>query len=268
MGTHDEINGAEPQNEFLSGFRIKSREISQGDEAQNVTQPKAGGGIASRKPASEQQNHTASNPYQLTQQINNDKRADYVGKDSVEKKSGTDFVKKIKSKLFHGKSNAEGKRQKIMMVMIPILFVVMVFLFRQVLSKPPQSTEGNTNENDAVAGVNKSSYGEIEWQIPDPLPLKIRNSSASEQNTSDNPGDETITGNIENGIMYVQSILYSNDNPSVVIGNKIIYLNQKVNGAAVVEIHKDYIVFEKDGKRWTQKVAEEIAPEKKDKEVH
>jgi len=67
MGTHNETNGAEPQNEFLSGFMIKNRAIPKNDE---------------------------------TRQINNDKRAENIGKDSVEKKSGTDFIQNMKSKLF------------------------------------------------------------------------------------------------------------------------------------------------------------------------
>jgi len=135
-------------------------------------------------------------------------------------------------------------------------------MFRQVLSKPPQTTEGVTDENNPVAAVKTSSGSDIDWTIPDPLPRKIKNPDTVRQDTPVSPGNEMFPGNTENEVLSVKSILFSPDNPSVVIGNKIIYLNQKIYDAVVVEIHQDYIVLEKEGKRWMQKIAEEIMPEK------
>ena len=68
--------------------------------------------------------------------------------------------------------------------------------------------------------------------------------------------------------MYVTSILYSTDKPSVVIGERIVYLNQEVNGAVIVEINTDNVVFEKEGRRWTQKLAEEMIQDSLDENLH
>lgn len=270
MGTQEDANKAEPQNEFLSGFKIKDRMVSQGEEEQRSFVTKAGkvdGDFTSKKSSPESQNRTETNPYRLTQQMSDNTPLEQISNDSFEKKAGTGFVQKLKDKLFQGKSDSIDTRQKVMVVMIPILFIIMIFIFRQVLSKPPKKTKGaNSNDKSALA-VNKSSDNDIEWTIPEPLPVKMRDPIKFRQRTPSSTAQENQSYNIENGIIYVQSIVYSDDKPSVVINNQIVHLNQEIFGAVVVEINKDHIVFEREGKRWTQKVAEEVPKENVAEEV-
>lgn len=249
MGTQDENNMAEPQNEFLSGFKLKNRMESRKDDTQKpvVNQAeKNDRSIPYKKPASESNSNIEMNKMGL------------VDNGSVGKKAGSGLLKKFKSKLPKGKSNQADAKQKIMVALIPVLFIVMIFMFRHVLSKPQQDAQGSIPGNETVSAVKKSSDNKIEWNIPEPLTIKKSTGAGAEQNTASGTGQENITNDAENGVIYIHSILYSSDKPSVVIGNKIVYLNQEINGAVVVEIHKDYVVFEKDSKRWTQKVAEQI----------
>ena len=58
-------------------------------------------------------------------------------------------------------------------------------------------------------------------------------------------------------IGWVNGILYSEDNPSVVLDKDIAYEGQIVHGVKVIKIHKDRVEFEKDGNRWEQKLKEE-----------
>ena len=48
--------------------------------------------------------------------------------------------------------------------------------------------------------------------------------------------------------------MYSEDNPTAVVGKKIVHVGEKVSGATVVGIDKDSVEFEMNGKEWTQKV--------------
>jgi hypothetical protein len=48
-------------------------------------------------------------------------------------------------------------------------------------------------------------------------------------------------------------ILYSEDKPTAIIGGKIAKEGDIINGMKVVEIHRDRVEFEKDGKKWTQR---------------
>ncbi len=249
MGTQDENNMAEPQNEFLSGFKLKNRMESHKDDTQKPVLnqgEKNDRSIPYKKNASESNSDIEINQMGL------------VDNDSVGKKAGSGLLKKYKSKLSKGKSNQADAKQKVMVALIPILFIVMIFMFRHVLSKPQQDAQGSVPGNETASAVKKSTDNNIEWNIPEPLSIKKNTGAGAEQNTANGTGQENTANDSENGVIYIHSILYSSDRPSVVIGNKIVYLNQEINGAVVVEIHKDYVVFEKDSKRWTQKIAEQI----------
>lgn len=52
----------------------------------------------------------------------------------------------------------------------------------------------------------------------------------------------------------LNGILYSEDSPSAIVGNKIVKEGDTVNGAKVIKINKDTVEFEKDGRTWTQKL--------------
>jgi hypothetical protein len=50
----------------------------------------------------------------------------------------------------------------------------------------------------------------------------------------------------------LKGILYSEDNPSALIGETIVREGDIINGVKVVKINKDTVEFEKDGEKWTQ----------------
>jgi type II secretory pathway component PulC len=51
----------------------------------------------------------------------------------------------------------------------------------------------------------------------------------------------------------LKGILYSEDNPSALIGETIVAEGDIINGVKVVKINKDTVEFEKDGEKWTQR---------------
>jgi len=52
----------------------------------------------------------------------------------------------------------------------------------------------------------------------------------------------------------VTGILYSEDEPSAVIGNRIVHEGDAFHGINIVKIYKDKVEFEKNGSRWTQSI--------------
>lgn len=50
----------------------------------------------------------------------------------------------------------------------------------------------------------------------------------------------------------VSGILYSEDEPSAVVGDQIVHEGDALHGINVVKIYKDKVEFEKNGQRWTQ----------------
>ncbi|OHB83473.1 MAG: hypothetical protein A2Z38_02055 [Planctomycetes bacterium RBG_19FT_COMBO_48_8] len=181
--------------------------------------------------------------------------------------TGDGLWQQIKDKLFTPKPGSSPTKQKAMIIMVPILAIIMIFAFRQILSKPPRKTKGAGIEDAPVVVTNVDSSHEIDWKIPEAIsviprdPIKLpgeTDAQNAEQNeTANKPKEEVII---------VRAIVYSNDKPSALIGTKIVYVGDKVNDATIVKINRDSIEFEKDENRWVQKVheVENIAVQKVD----
>ena len=169
------------------------------------------------------------------------------------------FWQQIKDKLFAPKPAVSQAKQKAMVIMIPILAVVMIFVLRQVLSKSPRNTEGAGTDDAPVVVADTDTDHEIDWKIPEPItiitrdPIKLPDESDT-QNTEQVEQNGT-TGEITAGMAVVRDIVYSEDKPSALIGSKIVYVGDVINGVTIVKIDRDSVEFEKNGNRWEQKVS-------------
>ena len=150
---------------------------------------------------------------------------------------------KIKDRLFALKPDVNAARQKIMAILVPVLSIILIFTFIQVLKTPSRGTNRPqiVEPSNAVAASNNK----IDWQIPAPYPTELRD-----------PMQFGLTAAAQGGTgrLIVKGIVYSEDNSSAIIGAQIVHEGEKVFGATIVNINKDSVEFEMDGKRWTQKV--------------
>jgi len=155
----------------------------------------------------------------------------------------------IEKKFFAPKPGVSATRQKVMAILIPALFLALIFVFVRVFGTAPRRVKG-AGKNNAVktaAGANKK----IDWQIPEPYPTTLRDPMHF------GPAGTTQAGG---GQLIVTGILYIDDNPSASsasIGNQIVREGEKILGATVVKINEDSVEFEMNGKTWTQKVQEQ-----------
>jgi len=165
----------------------------------------------------------------------------------------------IKDKLFTPKPGGSPTRQKAMVIMVPVLAIIMIFAFRQVLSKAPRKTKGAGTDDAPVVVSNADSGHDIDWKIPEPIsvmmrdPIKLPDESGT-QNVEQNGQQNGMTSKVTTGTMIIRDIVYSNDKPSAVIGSKIVYVGDKINDITIVKISRDSIEFERNGDRWEQNV--------------
>jgi outer membrane biosynthesis protein TonB len=152
-------------------------------------------------------------------------------------------LEQIKTKLFTPKPGVSPARQKAMVILVPTLFLIMIFAFSRVLSGPSPGSAGA--KTFGPSNTIAASKGEIDWQIPDTYPTTLRDPMQFGSVTTALNG----TGNL-----IVKGIVYSKEKPSAVIDNQIVHEGEKVSGATVVKINKDSVELEMNGKRWTQKV--------------
>ena len=164
---------------------------------------------------------------------------------------------RINDKFFPSTPGVSPTRQKAMVILIPVLAIVMIFMFRQVLSGSPRQTQAATDDQVPVVAAGKPSH-EIDWQIPDPLPAIERDpTKLPEQvavtNTSGAEPNQAVAAS-PNQVFDVRDIVYSKDKPSAVVNAHIVYVGHKVGDATVVQILRDGVEFERDGKKWVEKV--------------
>ncbi|MHC4555776.1 MAG: hypothetical protein ACYTFW_01150 [Planctomycetota bacterium] len=169
--------------------------------------------------------------------------------------TGPSFLQQIKDKLFTPKPGVSATRQKAMVVLVPVLAIAMIFVLRQVLSTAPRKTEGATENNTPV--VTADSDSEIDWQIPEPLPVAMRDPiKLPDQSNTQNEEQNGTTGETKTVIISVKDIVYSEDKPSAVIDGQIVHIGDKVHGATVIKIDRDGVELERDGERWEEKIHE------------
>ncbi len=166
--------------------------------------------------------------------------------------------RRISEKLRTPKPGAGSAKQRAMMLLIPILSIVLIFLFRQVLSKSPNRTSG-ANTTETPVAVKTDSDRAIEWKIPEPLPAVMRDpTKLSVQDEppaqSDNP--EPQVEPTKSKLIEVGAIVFSQDKPSAVVNGHIVHAGEVISGVTVLRIYRDSVEFEKNGKTWFQKVHE------------
>lgn len=159
------------------------------------------------------------------------------------------FWQQITDKLFTPKSGVSTTRQKAMVVMMPILFIALIFVLRQVFGTTARPTEAAAENNEpGVAAVTSDT--KIDWEIPEAYPTTLRDPIRFAPLAT----AQTETGTRVLVKLTVKGILYTEDNPSAVIGGRIVHEGEKIRDVTIVQINRDSVEFEMDGKKWTQKV--------------
>lgn len=151
------------------------------------------------------------------------------------------IIEKVKAKLLTSKQGAALGRQKIILLLSPVLAIVLLLVVVNAAKKSPGALVKSSNK--ATAAVLDSK---INWEIPQPIPANLRNPmvfgsvSTSEKGTAEGP--------------VVKGIVYSEDNSSAVVGDRIVSVGDTVAGATVVKINPDSVDFAMGDKKWSQKV--------------
>jgi len=169
---------------------------------------------------------------------------EYSANEKTAKTTWKQTLENIKLKLFAPKPGIDRKRQVTMAVMIPVLSIILIVALSHALmtAPPPAVTKADTIEH--ANAIARSGY-EPDWRIPEPYPTGLRDPMQIGPATA--ASSQTAT-------LRVKGIVYSQDNPSAVIGDKIVRQGDKIRGVTIVKINRDSVQFQLNGKTWTQKV--------------
>ncbi|TKJ36738.1 MAG: hypothetical protein CEE38_10565 [Planctomycetes bacterium B3_Pla] len=172
------------------------------------------------------------------------------------------FAQRIKDKLFTPKEGVSSARQKVMVVLVPVLAIVMIFVLIQVLGKSPSRAKADAGSDTTIVAIADSG-DEIDWKIPELLLVEMRGSrtlpgqddgKSSDPNGTRGPGQNGTTGKVKTAVLHVKDIVYSRDKPSAVIGNQIVYVGTTINGITIVKINRKSVEFKRGGETWVQNI--------------
>jgi len=147
----------------------------------------------------------------------------------------------VKAKLLTPKRGTSSAKHKMVILVAPVLLVVFILVVTQAIKKPAGTTAKPSNKASAAVAFN----GKINWELPAVIPDNLRNPMVF---GATGQGKETTSGPV------VKGIVYSEDNPCAVVGDRIVSAGDTVGGATIVKINPDSVEFTMGDKNWTQKV--------------
>jgi hypothetical protein len=147
----------------------------------------------------------------------------------------------VKTKLLNPKQGASQARQKVVILVAPILMVVFLLVVTQAFKKSPSTTATPSNRTSAAVAFS----GKINWELPAVIPDNLRDPMVF---GAAGQGRETTSGPV------VKGIVYSEDKSCAVVGDRIASVGDTVGGATIVKINPDSVEFTMGDKNWTQKI--------------
>ena len=162
------------------------------------------------------------------------------------------FWNQITTKLLTPKSGTSPMKQKVMVVMIPVLFIfLLIFVFKGGVFGTSANNVNAGEENSS--GVASSALNtQIEWKIPEPYPA----TTLRDPMRLGSVGRKTDqSGSGSSAKIKVKGILYSEDgSSSAIIDNRIVHEGEQIRGVNIIKINKENVEFESNGETWTLEV--------------
>ena len=162
------------------------------------------------------------------------------------------FWNQITTKLLTPKSGTSPMKQKVMVVMIPVLFIfLLIFVFKGgVFGTSANNVNAGEENSSGVASAALNT--QIEWKIPEPYPA----TTLRDPMRLGSVGRKTDqSGSGSSAKIKVKGILYSEDgSSSAIIDNRIVHEGDQIRGVNIIKINKENVEFESNGETWTLEV--------------
>ncbi len=156
------------------------------------------------------------------------------------------YWKKIQNKLFASKPGVDTKRQKTMVLLMPVLVIIFIFVAVRLSSQlSPKTSQAQSLGATEAGGSVAVSEKKINWQKPQTYPAALRDPMQASLSVAGQEGGSNLI---------VKGIVFSEDRASAVIGDQIVHEGDKISEITVVKINRDNVEFEINGKKWTQSV--------------
>jgi len=161
----------------------------------------------------------------------------------IKPKSHSSLWQQINTRISPAEQDISPTRQKTTLALMVLLLGVFIYVFAPLLKRPETASIAPAKPLHSAA-VAESDI-KIEWEIPRKYPKTLRDP----MNISSKKAADSDFENLN-----IKGIVYSQDNPSVIIGKQILHKNEEIYGVTILDIKKNSVTFNNKDKTWTQKV--------------
>jgi len=227
------FNGVSPQQD--AGDFPASHQEATAPEHQDNDAPKQSvpSHMTPNKPKSDQPNSKKESSHKKSKAEGGTKITDKILQNKT--------IQKIRNKLLPAQTELDT-RQKVTIVLVPVLFLVLIVMFIRAFSSPSGKSAAATTQSAPSGAAAADSEETLNWKIPEPYPTTLRDPMQFGSTTSHSGG------------LVVKGILFSEDDPSAVVGNHIVHEGDKIMDVLIVKINPDNVEFQANDKKWIQKV--------------
>jgi hypothetical protein len=174
---------------------------------------------------------------------------------ALKSKSTVSISEQVKRVVSSHKAKMDPRQRKMTVVVgiLSVAFAAVLFISLGGLS----GQSGPAAANAATESATDQAAATVEtvdnWKRPQPIPATLRDpmtpAARNVQDAQSGPGQSQTPGQVT-----VRGIVFSKTRPTAIINETIMAEGESLNGVTIVNIEKDSVEFEKDGKRWTQQV--------------
>jgi hypothetical protein len=163
----------------------------------------------------------------------------------------------LKKRLLPSEPGVNPARQIASIILIPILFIVLIFVLVWVLG----SNSAGRGRTTKVAASSSTTSGSrtINWRLPQPYSAQLRDpmkrgASASQWSAGSNAGSDAWL--LNEGEVVLKGIVHGKDKASAIVGMQIVQEGDKIGDITVVKINRSSVEFERKGQQKILKVGQ------------
>jgi len=181
-------------------------------------------------------------------------------KNGTSKKKGT-LVSTLRNSRASGRADNRRKHRKnFMKGMVGVIFLV--FMFTMIRAFKPSLFEVGAAQVDVTledvdSKIDSGSKLPLNWELPVPYPQQLRDPMHLVLKKTTAPNQKQVViikDEKELPKIIISGIVYTEDKPSILVGNMILYKGDEIMGVKILNINRNSVELEQGDKKWTQQV--------------